>query len=86
MDKNHLSQLRTWFSENFFAPKLVAYCFCHSAANMARKNVQKTMFDSTSEMIDFSQSENRKNNRKTFEGASVEPTKFSHFDEDHQTR
>ena len=24
--------------------------------------------------LDFSQSENRKNNRKTFEGASVEPT------------
>ena len=27
-------------------------------------------------LFDFTQSENRKNNRKTFEGASVEPTKI----------
>ena len=28
-----------------------SYCFCYSATNMARKKVQKTTFDSTSEMI-----------------------------------
>ena len=40
---------------------------------MGRKNVQ-TMFDSISEIIQLRQSENRKNNRKTFEGASVDLT------------
>ena len=33
------------------------------------------MFDLTFEMIRFSESENRKNNRKTFEGASVKQKK-----------
>ena len=51
-----------------------SYCFCYSATDRARKNVWNTMFDWTLRWFDFRQSENRKNNRKTFEGSSMEPT------------
>ena len=63
----------------FFRPKTCrvvcnAHCFFYGRANMARKYVWKTKFHSTLRWLNFSQSGSRKNNRKTFEGASVEPT------------
>ena len=42
---------------------------------MARKNVRKTTFHSTFEMIQLQPIREQKNKRKAFEGASVEPTK-----------
>ena len=76
-DQESSQQLRTWFSEHFFAPKLVAWFalslvrfllqrYKYGAKKCPKNHVR---FD-----FEFSQSENRKNNRKTFEGASVEPT------------
>ena len=44
---------------------------------MARKNVKKKQCSiRLLRWFDFSQSENKKNNRNTFEGASVEPTRW----------
>ena len=54
-----------------------AYCFCYGGTNMARKNVWKTTFHSTLRWFNFSQSASRKNNRKAFEGASMEPTNLN---------
>ena len=54
-----------------------SYCFCYSATNMARKMSKKLCSIRLLRWSDFSQSENRKNNRRTFEGASVEPTNYS---------
>ena len=52
-DQNHLSSFELGFLNIFSRQNLLRslYCFCYSATNMARKNVQKTTFDSTSEMI-----------------------------------
>ena len=60
--KNHLSNFELGFLNIFRAKTCCAdchsYCFCCSATSR----------------FDFSQSENRKNNKKAFEGFSVEPT------------
>ena len=48
-----------------------SYCVCYSATNMARKKPRSIQL---LRWFDISQSENRKNNSKTFERASVEPT------------
>ena len=53
-----------------------SYCFCYSATNMALKNVQKNTYDSTFEMIRLQPIRKQENNRKTFERASVEPTRW----------
>ena len=54
-----------------------SYCFSYGAANMAQKMSKNPPFDSTQlRWFDLSQSERRKNNGKTFEGTSVEPTKL----------
>ena len=42
---------------------------------MERKNVRKTTFHSTFEMIQLQPIGKQENNRKAFEGASMEPTK-----------
>ena len=76
--KNHLSSFELGFLNIFRAKTCCvvyhSYCFCYRTANMARKNVRKATFDSTSEMIRLQPIRKQENNRKTFEGASVEPT------------
>ena len=58
--KNHLSSFELGFLKIFLHLDLLRslslVLFLYSATNVARKNVQKTTFDSTSEMADFSQS------------------------------
>ena len=51
-----------------------AYCFCYGGTNMARKISEKPHSNRLLRWFNFSQSESRKNNRKAFEGASMEPT------------
>ena len=51
-----------------------AYCFCYGRTKMARKNVWKPHSIRLLRWFNFSQSGSRKNNRKAFEGASMEPT------------
>ena len=51
-----------------------AYCFCYDGTNMAQKNVWKTTFHSTFQMIQLQPISSRKNNRKTFEGVFMEAT------------
>ena len=48
--------------------------FCYSGTNMARKNDWKPHSIRLLRWFNFSQSGSRKNNRKSFEGASIEPT------------
>ena len=40
---------RTFFRNKTCCVVCHSYCFCYSATNMARTNVQNTTFDSTSE-------------------------------------
>ena len=62
-----------WFSEHFFAPKLavlfVTPIVCATVEQMWSKKCLKNHIP-----FNFSQSGSRKNNRKAFEGDSMEPT------------
>ena len=66
-----------WLSEDFFAPKLAAWFVTPIVSAMVEQIWRRKMskkpctFHWTFE--NFSQSESRKNNRKVFEGASMEP-------------
>ena len=75
---NHLSSFKCGFLNIFRAKTCCAvchaYCFCYGGTNMARRNVWKPHFIRLLRWFNLSQSESRKNNRKAFEGASVEPT------------
>ena len=46
---------------------------------MARKNVRKTTFDSTFEMIRLKPIRKQEKQLKAFEGTSVEPTRFGTY-------
>ena len=81
-DQESSQQLRTWFSEHFFAPKLVAWFVTRIVSVTALQIWREKMSKKPRSIrlllwFDFSQSEYRKNNRKTFEGASVEPTAYT---------
>ena len=77
--KNHLSSFKCGFL-NIFRAKTCwvvcnAYCFCYVRTNMVQRNVWKKPHSiRLLRWFKFSQSGSKKNNRKTFEGASVEPT------------
>ena len=76
--KNHLSSFELDFLNIFCAKTccvvLSPYCFCYSATNKAQKMSTKPRSIRLLRWFDFSQSENGKNNRKTFKRASVEST------------
>ena len=74
--KNHLSSFKLGFLNIFSRQNLLRSLslalFLLQRYKYGAKNVQNVHV-----RFDFRQSENRKNNRKTFEGASVEPTSKS---------
>ena len=79
MDQESSQQLQMWFSEHFFAPKLAVLfvtpiVFATVEQIWREKMSEKPHSIRLLRWFNFSQSGNRKNNRKTFEGASVEPT------------
>ena len=79
MDRESSQQLQMWFSEHFFAPKLAAQ-FVTPIVSATVEQIWREEMSENHISFDFwddsnlSQSESRKNNRKAFEGASVEPT------------
>ena len=83
--ENHLSSFKCGFLNIFRAKTYCvvchAYCFCYDGTNIARKSVRKLHFNVWNlhfirllRWFNLSQSGSRKNNRKAFEGASMEPT------------
>ena len=77
--KNHLSSFELGFLNIFSRQKLVAYFVTRIVSVKALQIWREKMSTKPRSIrllrwFDFRQSENRKNNRKTFEGASVEPT------------
>ena len=76
-DRASSQQLQMWFSENFFAPKFCRVV-CHPRPYLfVSATVEQIWREKMSENhipFSFSQSGSRKNNRKAFEGASIEPT------------
>ena len=75
---NHLSSFELGFLNIFSRQNLLhslsLVLFFYGATNMARKMSRKPHSIRFLRWFDISQSENRKNNRKTLERASVEPT------------
>ena len=79
--EHHLSSFKCGFLNIFRAKTCCvvchAYCFCYCGTNMARKNVWKEPHSiRLLRWCNISQSGSRKNNRKAFERASMEPTKL----------
>ena len=77
---NHLSSFEYGILNIFHA---ITYCVvCHSYCSVTAQQVwrermsKKSRSIRLSRLLEFSQSENRKDNRKTFEGASMEPTNW----------
>ena len=82
MDRQSSEQFQFWLSAHFFGVKTCcvvchAYCFCYGGTNMARKMSENIDSIGLLRWFNFSQSGSRKNNRKAFEGASMEPTSFN---------
>ena len=79
MDQESSQQLQMWFSEHFFAPKLAELIVTPIVSATVEQKWREKMSEKphSSRLLrsfNFSQSGSRRNNRKTFEGASVEPT------------
>ena len=74
--KNYLNSFEIVFLSIFSRHNLLcrSYCFSYGATNTARKNIRKTTFHSTFEIIRLKPIRKKENNRKTFEETSVEPT------------
>ena len=78
MDQESSQQLQMWFSEHFFAPKLAGLFVTPIVSSTVEQIWREKMSEKPHSIrllrwLNFSQSGSRKNNRKTFEGASVEP-------------
>ena len=79
MDQESSQQLQMWFSEHFFTPKLAGLIVTPIVSATVEQKWREKMSEKPHSIrllrwFNFSQSGSRKNNRKTFEGASVEPT------------
>ena len=80
-DRASSQQLQLWFSEHFFAPKLAALFVTPIVSATVEQIWREKMSEKPHSIqlltrFNFSQSRSRKNNRKAFEGASMEPTRF----------
>ena len=80
MDQESSQQLQMWFSEHFFAPKLAGLFVTPIVSAMVEQIWREKMSGKPHSirllrLFNFSQSGSKRNNRKTFEGASVEPTR-----------
>ena len=78
MDQESSQQLQIWFSEHVFAPKLAGLFVTPIVSAMVEQIWREKMSEKPHSIrllrwFNFSQSVSRKNNRKTFERASVEP-------------
>ena len=81
MDRESSQQLQMWFSEQFFAPKLAGLFVTPIVSATVEQIWREKMSEKPHSIrllrrFNFSQSESKKNNRKAFEGASVEPTRW----------
>ena len=79
MDQESSQQLQMWFSEHVFAPKLAGLIVTPIVSATVEQKWREKMSEKPHSIrllrwFNFSQSGSRKNNRNTFEGASVEPT------------
>ena len=78
-DRASSQQFQMWFSEHIFAPKLAAL-FVTPIVSATVEQIRRGKMSEKPHSIwvlrwfNFSQSGSRKNNRKVFEGASMEPT------------
>ena len=79
MDQESSQQRQIWFSEHSFAPELAGLFVTPIVSATVEQIWREKMSEKPHSIrflrwFNFSQSGSRKNNRKTFEGASVEPT------------
>ena len=73
MDEDSSQQLRTWFSEHFSAAKHVAL-FVTRIVSVTTLQIWRDKMSTKPRSIRLYPIRKKENNRKTFEGASVEPT------------
>ena len=82
MDPESSQQFQMWFSEHFVAPKLTELIVTPIVSatveqKWREKMSEKPLSSRLLRWFNLSQSGSRKNNRKTLEGTSVEPTNYA---------